>query len=129
MKTGAGCETKGTTTYTATFTADWATKQTKDVQDIPATGHIDINEDQKCDNCGISMGQIKDPVIGIPVLSGDNIYGFAVDYENKRIYIDTVKTGLTIDQFVEQLEVLLSNDADNKAEIVVSYQNKALTGT
>ena len=129
VKTGAGCETKGTTTYTATFTADWATKQTKDVQDIPATGHIDINEDQKCDNCGISMGQIKDPVIGIPVLSGDNIYGFAVDYENKRIYIDTVKTGLTIDQFVEQLEVLLSNDADNKAEIVVSYQNKALTGT
>ena len=98
------------------------------LEDVPATDHIDINEDYKCDNCGISMGQIKDPVIGIPVLNGDNIYGFAVDYENKRIYIDTVKTGLTIDQFVEQLDVIVSNDADNKAEVVVSYQNEALTG-
>ena len=33
------CTEKGTTTYTATFNAEWATTQTKDVQDIPATNH------------------------------------------------------------------------------------------
>jgi hypothetical protein len=65
-------------------------------------------------------------VIGIPALRGNNIYGFAVDYESKRIYIDTVKTGLTIDQFVQQIEVPVFHDADNKAEIVVSYQDKIL---
>ncbi len=41
-KTAAGCTTKGTTTYTATFTNSNGTnfvQQTKDVQDIAATGH------------------------------------------------------------------------------------------
>ena len=31
---------EGTTTYTATFTENWATAQTKDVQDIPVTSHV-----------------------------------------------------------------------------------------
>ncbi len=39
VKTPATCEGVGTTTYTATFTADWATEQTHDVDDIAATGH------------------------------------------------------------------------------------------
>ena len=34
VKTPATCKVKGTTTYTATFDVDWATEQTKDVQDI-----------------------------------------------------------------------------------------------
>ena len=123
------CTEKGETTYTATFTESWATTQTKVLKDVPATGHTDVNEDHKCDNCGIEMGQVKVPVIGIPSLTGDNIYGFAVDYANKRIYIDTVKTGLTIEQFVQQLEVPVFNDTDSKAEIVVSYLNETLTGT
>ncbi len=38
-KTAATCTEKGTTTYTATFDADWAETQTLDVQDIDATGH------------------------------------------------------------------------------------------
>ncbi|MCC8131036.1 MAG: hypothetical protein LIO72_04725, partial [Ruminococcus sp.] len=33
------CTEKGTTTYTATFDADWAQTQTLDVQDIDALGH------------------------------------------------------------------------------------------
>ena len=39
VKTPAGCESVGTTTYTATFTESWAVTQTKDVDDIPATDH------------------------------------------------------------------------------------------
>ena len=31
---------EGTTTYTATFTENWAAKQTKDIQDIPVTTHV-----------------------------------------------------------------------------------------
>ena len=39
VKTAATCTVKGTTTYTAKFSESWATTQTKDVQDIAATGH------------------------------------------------------------------------------------------
>lgn len=39
VKTPATCTEKGTTTYTATFTNTAFTTQTKDVQDIAATGH------------------------------------------------------------------------------------------
>ena len=40
VKTAATCLTKGTTTYTATFENDAFITQTKDVQDISATGHF-----------------------------------------------------------------------------------------
>ena len=89
---------------------------------------VDNNKDHKCDECGAVMGNNNTPVLGIPALSGENIYGFAVDYANKRLYIDTVKTGLSIEQFVKQLSVAVFNDTDNKADIVVTYQNKTLTG-
>ena len=39
VKTPATCEGVGTTTYTATFDADWAKTQSKDVEDIEAIGH------------------------------------------------------------------------------------------
>ena len=39
VTTAATCETKGKTTYTATFTEDWATAQTKVVADVKALGH------------------------------------------------------------------------------------------
>ena len=39
VKTPAECEVNGWTTYTATFSEDWADTQTKDVQDIPALQH------------------------------------------------------------------------------------------
>ena len=52
VKTPATCTEKGTTTYTATFDAEWATTQTKAVEDIDATGvHNFVNG--KCD-CGES---------------------------------------------------------------------------
>ena len=38
VKTAATCVAKGWTTYTATFQTDWATTQTKDVENIDATG-------------------------------------------------------------------------------------------
>ena len=38
-KTPATCTEMGITTYTAKFTVDWASTQTKDVVDIPAKGH------------------------------------------------------------------------------------------
>ncbi len=39
IKTPATCEGKGTTTYTATFTVDWAEIRTLDVEDIAAINH------------------------------------------------------------------------------------------
>ena len=39
VKQAATCETKGWTTYTATFTETWAETQTQDVEDIAALGH------------------------------------------------------------------------------------------
>ena len=41
VKTPATGDTNGITTYTATFDVDWATTQTKDVDDIPAYGYTD----------------------------------------------------------------------------------------
>lgn len=54
-----GCTEKGETTYTATFTEDWAETQTKTVADIEATGHTyddswksdETNHWHECD-CG-----------------------------------------------------------------------------
>ena len=84
VKTDATCETKGTTTYTATFEADWATTQTKDVQDIPVKDHYDAPDDgdhicdygcgetitecvdntgdNKCDDCGADMNNGLYPI-------------------------------------------------------------------
>jgi len=39
VKTPATCTIMGTTTYTATFTEEWAKTRTKEVQDIPVLGH------------------------------------------------------------------------------------------
>ena len=61
VTTDATCTEGGKTTYTATFTVDWATKQTKELSDIAATGHKfetgkfsdngDGTHSPKCDNC------------------------------------------------------------------------------
>ena len=42
VKIAATANEKGTTTYTASFNVSWASTQTKDVQDIPATGVEDV---------------------------------------------------------------------------------------
>ena len=74
------------------------------------------------------MGSNNTPAIGIPSLTGDNVYGFNVDYANKILYIDADKTGLTVEQFVDQLKTSVFNDSDNEAEVVVTYQGKVLSG-
>ncbi len=54
ITTPATCTADGWTTYTATFTETWAAVQTKEVQDVPATGHkwdetkYTVNEDGTC---------------------------------------------------------------------------------
>ena len=59
VKTAATCTEAGTSTYTATFINTTFAKQTKDVDDIPATGHYYLwgysNDEEHigiCDYCG-----------------------------------------------------------------------------
>ena len=58
--TPATCETVGSGTYSATFTAAWATAQTKD-ETIPATGHkggtSDCCHKAKCEVCQQEYGE------------------------------------------------------------------------
>jgi hypothetical protein len=96
---------------------------------VPAKGHIDVDDNNQCDICHTKLGKAEAPVIGIPDLASENVFGFYVDYDAKRIYIDAVKTGLTIDEFVKQLSVSVFNDSDNKAEILVANGTETLTGT
>lgn len=56
----ATCTTKGTTRYTADFTVSWASDQTKDVQNIAATGHTPgaaatCSSTQTCTVCGTQL--------------------------------------------------------------------------
>lgn len=123
----ATCTETGVRTYTATFTEDWATGKTT-TEDIAKKAHTDADGNHKCDDCGADMGSNNTPAIGIPSLTGDNVYGFNVDYANKILYIDAEKTGLTVEQFVDQLKTSVFNDSDNEAEVVVTYQGKVLSG-
>ena len=54
------CTEKGETTYTATFSVDWAEEQTKTVMDIPATGHHYVNG--YCTECGHRDPDYVDPI-------------------------------------------------------------------
>ena len=51
----ATCTEKGETTYTATFAESWASKQTKTVADIPATGHSQLTSSQTGDNSNMQL--------------------------------------------------------------------------
>ena len=53
VKVSATCEADGTTTYTATFENNAFATQTKDVVDIPATGHIP--HDDYCTVCNVKI--------------------------------------------------------------------------
>ena len=73
VKTAATCETMGTTTYTATFTEEWAETQTKDVQDIPVIAHV--FENGECTNCGAEDPAEADlfELYGANMLLGNNL--------------------------------------------------------
>ncbi len=79
IKTAAACETKGTTTYTATFSDSALKTQTKDIEDIPASGHkpekvegkaatctaTGLTEGEKCSVCGkVTKDQSEIEAIG-----------------------------------------------------------------
>ena len=51
VKIPATCTEKGTTTYTATFSVDWAKEQSKDVVDIAALGHDYEGVETKAPTC------------------------------------------------------------------------------
>ena len=59
IETPATCTEKGWTTYTANFTAVWATSQTLDMQDIPAIAHKNKVHHAKVDATCISEGTIE----------------------------------------------------------------------
>lgn len=61
----AACAEPGETTYTAVFTADWASAQTKTLKDIPALGHD--YKDGKCTVCGA-----MDPDFKAAITAGAN---------------------------------------------------------
>ena len=60
-KTPATCTAKGTTTYTATFTNEAFTPQTKDVQDIDMIPHDWSNHDGICKVCKTPCGETHQP--------------------------------------------------------------------
>ena len=60
VATAATCEGKGTTTYTAKFTDNKFTTQTKAVEDIPALGHVEVTDDAEAPTCtetGLTEGK------------------------------------------------------------------------
>ena len=60
VTTAATCEGKGTTTYTAKFTDNKFTTQTKAVEDIPALGHVEVTDDAEAPTCtetGLTEGK------------------------------------------------------------------------
>jgi len=60
VKTAATCDEEGVTAYTATFTADWAETQTKDVT-VDALGHdwadADCDTPKTCKLCALTEGE------------------------------------------------------------------------
>ena len=51
ITTPATCTEKGTTTYTATFSVEWAKEQSKNVVDIKALGHDEIAHEAQTPTC------------------------------------------------------------------------------
>ena len=72
VKTAATCTNKGTHTYTATFKNSAFTKQTKDVQDIAALGHV-YDDNDICTRCG----EKKIWVAGLYDANGDLLVSWA----------------------------------------------------
>lgn len=73
VKTAATCLAKGTTTYTAKFSASWATTQTKDVQDIAQKSHSYTGAIK-------SNGNGKDATHSFKCVNGCNNYGNATKH-------------------------------------------------
>ena len=106
----------------------------------PATATSPAVYYKSCSICGekgtetFTYGQPLNPAViptlGVPNIPvGGNIYGFLVDSVNNILLVDTVKSGLTVEQFISLLQVAVTNDADNKAAMVVTGSNNNLVCT
>ena len=74
------------------------------------------------------------PTISTPsFVTGDAIYGYLVDVESNIVILDAIAAGVSVEQFRELLIAALTNDADNKVEIIItgtaSYRGSELLCT
>lgn len=66
------------------------------------------------------------PTVSVPAMPvGNAIYGFKVDADSKLLIIDAVAEGITVEEFLKLINVAVTNDVDNIAEIIVTgaYNN------
>jgi len=90
----------------------------------------DNNSDGKCDICGEQL--IPLPTVGNPIVTiGNKILSYQVDRDNKILYLDTHKNGVTVAQLEALLEATtVPGDADGKVAIkVVNKDGLALIST
>ena len=105
VKTPATCEGVGTTTYTATFGAEWAETQTKDVDDIPATDHkagtsVIENETEPsytaagsydkvtyCSVCGDELSRVQHTIPKLNIAVDNN--GVDVEVDGKVVIVNS----------------------------------------
>jgi len=75
------------------------------------------------------------PTITKPVISGTSalVYGSKIDTDNKRLYLDLHKNGITVEELKAALSAQMTNDSDSKPEITValtaSFNNEVLICT
>ena len=90
------CTEMGETTYTATFSVDWAEEQTKTVMDIPATGHHYVNG--YCTECGHRDPDYRpDPISYYNIYVEDVCDGVEVTLSN-----NVVREGNSISVYVKK---------------------------
>ena len=90
----------------------------------------DNNKDGKCDICGAQL--IPLPTVGEPIiLIANKVVSYQVDRENKILYLDTHKDGVTVGQLEALLEATaVTGDSDGKVAIkVVNKTGLALIST
>ena len=63
-------------------------------REVPALGHIDQNEDDKCDRCGISLGG-NEPAVTNDAYTREGDYIYFGSYPQTVVTDDRVKIGLT----------------------------------
>ncbi len=99
VKTPATCEDVGTTTYTATFNVDWATKQTQELNDIEAIGH----------NYSVEITARPELVNGTWT---DGTYTYTCKNDVTHTYTEPAPRAdySELDKLVEELEELLTHE-------------------
>ncbi len=114
------CTIKGETTYTATFTEDWAETQTLTVADVDATGHTVVTDEAvaaTCTETGLTEGShcsvCQEVLVAQEVVAatghswGETVYSFSEDgsactatrtCENDSSHVETATATITSEQ-------------------------------